>query len=721
MLWLAEVANFVLILAFVLSLVLWLLPVLHFAFKKYANSNFSKKLAKTQNHSQNLNLDPNTNQNTNFKIKPIEFLFIGLFLCLSATQVLLAIGFILDDFSIEYVAENSSSLLNWYFKLSAIWGGHQGSLLFWVFLISLFGFVFIVLDRNFTNSENSENTQKIKPQVLAFIGFVIFGFLAYVIFLGNPFARLFPFIPYQGADLNPMLQDIGLIFHPPLLYLGYAGLVLSFAISASLLLSDATQNPFYLQKLQNSLQFAWIFLTLGIALGSFWAYYELGWGGWWFWDQVENSSLIPWLLLTFSLHSGKLALKRHYLFDLHIFFVLLAFIASLLGNFLVRSGILSSVHSFAVSPTKGKFILFLIFVLSALSMILFLLKAKSINKVEKIGKSEKIEQAKKIEKVEKFKESEKGNGAYSKNILTLENLLFFSLGIIGILAASVALGTWYPIILQALNLGDISVGAPYFNSFFVPLVLVLAFLLGLGFLVNLRTKFNNRKKYLIYVAIFCLSAIGFLLQFIWVNSFQLILGISLSLMLWVFAVLLLELFYLFWNKNPADKSAQKRATSKKAKNYMARHLAHIGFIFAILGASVSSVGGDSEDIAITQGKGIAKFGFVFLLQGMEEKRESNYLAEVAHIDIFKDGKKISQLNPERRIYFNSRMPMVETAIDRTLWRDIYLALGENISHKTYALKIEYKPMINFLWLGALLMALGALLARLSAIRFFRSK
>lgn len=656
MLWLGEIANLTLSLALVLSGFIWILALV--------------------------------NINIFFKARLVFFLFSNLFLLLSATQVFLAKAFLLNDFSIEYVAKNSSNSLNWYYKISAIWGGHEGSLLFWVFLLSLLGFGFMLVYKKKFHKQifnKADETQKkldlnFRIQVLAIIAFIIFGFLLYVFFLGNPFARFFPFIPINGADLNPMLQDIGLILHPPLLYMGYGGLVLGFSISMALVLNRATYNLLYLKKLQNSLRFAWVFLTLGIALGSFWAYYELGWGGWWFWDQVENSALIPWILLTFALHSGALAIKRQSLLGTHFFVVILAFITSLLGNFLVRSGILSSVHSFAVSPTKGKFILLLIFIISILALTAFVLMYKKAPK--------------------NYVKAQKATGALRVNFFSLENILYFSLGIMAILATSVALGTWYPIILQVLNLGDISVGAPYFNSFFVPLILALAFLLGLGFFINIFTQmYAHIGKFKLYLIVFALSASGFLLEFIWVNEFKMLLALSLSLSLWVLSVMCAQLFLTF-----------KHQKAKGLLTFLAKHLAHLGFALALIGASVSSWGGDQEDLVITKGEPLAKFGFLFVLNSVDLKKSQNYVAEVAKIQVWQDDIKIGDLQPERRIYTNSSMPMLETSIDRSLWRDIYLALGDNLSPKVYALKIQYKPMMSFLWLGALFMALGAFLA-----------
>ncbi|WP_198781203.1 heme lyase NrfEFG subunit NrfE [Shewanella putrefaciens] len=624
-------------------------------------------------------------------------LFYALFITLFAALCSLIFSFISDDFSVAYVANHSNSQLALGYKIAAVWGSHEGSMLFWVFAIALWGAVINWRQTSHSAKLDMENLQADKAyfgRVLAILALVILGFNLFLLFTSNPFVRLLPNIPVEGRDLNPILQDIGLILHPPMLFLGYVGLTVCFAAALASLLSGKLPVR-HLDYLRPWVLLTWIFLTGGNAFGSWWAYNELGWGGWWFWDPVENASFIPWLVATALVHSLVLTRKTQGFTLTTLFLCLLAFSLSLLGSFLVRSGIVQSVHAFAADPTRGMSILSLLVIFVGAALLIFALKANLLRR-------------------------EIDFGLFSK-----ETLLLLGIVILVVAAFSVLLGTFYPLIYELLNLGTLSVGAPYFNAIFVPLTFLVVLLMGIAPLIEWQ---NTSKAQAIPIL---LLGVGVLAIAFWV-SLQAASGSSLFLLLgtaaalWLIVCLLLTLLVSLGVGKRANQAAtlslthttkpQANAPVKpriSKQRFIGMMLAHLGVAITIIGASAVSNFEEEALLRMGPGQGKPLAGYILVYESTENVETNSFTAIQANISI-RDGANdeviLGYVRPQRQTFKSNAMEMSHAGIDHGFWRDIYVSMGVQLSDSEYLIRISYKPLATWIWLGALLMMLGGAIA-----------
>ncbi len=595
------------------------------------------------------------------------------FIALLLSFFALMAGFYNNDFSLLYVAQHSNTLLPWYYKLSATWGGHEGSLLLWVTILGGWTALVAWFSRGLPLS--------MRARVLVILGVIQLMMLVMLIFTSSPFARTLPNIPVDGADLNPLLQDPGLIFHPPILYMGYVGMSVPFAFCMAALWAGRLDAVWTRWSRPWALA-AWGFLTVGIALGSWWAYYELGWGGWWFWDPVENASLMPWLAGTALIHSLAVTEKRGVFKAWTIMLAIFAFALSLLGTFLVRSGVITSVHSFAADPTRGLAILTILGTVIGGGMLAFALRGWRLT-------------------VESHYE-----------LKSRETLLIINNIIILVATLVVLLGTLYPIIADSFNLGQVSVGAPYFNALFVPLTWLLLLVMGMG--SNVRWKRDKRPFIGVATGVMISAALlAGIITYLITQSISLRIMITLTLALWVLGWLAYDI------QDKTRNAASFIAGLKRLQpSYWGMQVAHIGILIIAIGVGVTSNLSIEKDVALAVGDSVSINDYDFNLVAFENVREQNYDATQAEVTVTKNGRLVATLYPQKRQYVVSSMPMTEAAIDASLLRDIYVALGEPIAKDTaltnttdkWAVRIYVKPMVRWLWLGALVMALGSLLS-----------
>ena len=578
-----------------------------------------------------------------------QLLFIVIAFCL------LAYSFTVHDFSVAYVQRNSNSLLPFAYQLSAVWGAHEGSLLLWIMILCIWTSAVAIFSKQLPD--------KVIARVLAVMGMISLGFIAFTIFTSDPFTRVFP-IPPEGVDLNPLLQDPGLIFHPPLLYTGYVGFAVAFAFAIAALI-DGKLDAQWIRWSRPWTNIAWAFLTLGIALGSFWAYYELGWGGWWFWDPVENASFMPWLVGAALIHSQAVTEKRGSFKSWTLLLAIAAFSLSLLGTFLVRSGVLTSVHAFASDPERGLFILAFLVIVVGGSLILFALRAPN-------------------------KESGQPFKAYSRETLLLLNNLLLAAA-----ALMILIGTLYPLLADALKLGKISVGSPYFGLMFSLLMLPLVMLLPFGPITRWQSEQALTPfKLLMPWAIFAIVG-GGISFFFWPGStIKTIAGV-------IAAIWILCGTFVF------IRARLKSTGSRFTAEMIGMVSGHIGvgiFFFGVLMTESLSI---EKDVAAKPDSSFSLRGYDFQFKGVEQVEGPNYIADQGTVIIRKDQDIIATLYPEKRMYASGGNSMTEAAIDSGLQRDLYVALGEPLDDKgTWALRLYVKPFIRFIWLGALLMAIG---------------
>jgi len=593
-----------------------------------------------------------------------------MFWLLTFSFACLVYAFWTDDFSVAYVVANSNRELPKAYKVSAVWSAHEGSLLLWVWLLAAWTAAVSVFSRQLPLEMIS--------RVLSVMGFIAVGFLAFTLFTSNPFSRHLPFFPADGGDLNPLLQDFGLIIHPPTLYLGYVGFSVAFAFAIAALLGGSLDSSWARWTRPWTLM-AWAFLTLGIALGSWWAYYELGWGGWWFWDPVENASFMPWLVGTALIHSLSASEKRGVFKSWTLLLAIFAFSLSLLGTFLVRSGVLTSVHAFASDPERGYFILVFLAIVIGGSLTLYALRAPLLKSTSSFA-------------------------TQSKESALLVNNLFLV-----VIMLIVLLGTLYPLLADALQWGKISVGPPYFNLFFIPLMAILLLILPLG--VMMKWKKDNiasRKQALIKT--FCASVV-FSVVFIWFYSrdldWQGVLGVLVPT--WVVLLTAMDMIY---QTRHADNFM--KGLSKLSRSYKGMVLAHIGMALCAAGVSLSSVYSQSMDLRMEPGQQstLADYNFVFM--GTQAEKGPNYLSSKGEVKIYRGDKLIAHLFPEKRRYNSDRgNAMTEAGIDPGFWRDLYVSMGEPLGETLngpWAMRLHYKPFVRWIWLGALFMAAGATLS-----------
>ena len=575
---------------------------------------------------------------------------------------ILAYSFATDDFTLEYVAAHSNSQLPTFFKVAATWGGHEGSILFWLFTLSLWLVAFAFFSR--------KNDRTFSAQTLSLLGLICLGFAIFILFYSNPFGRAFP-APSEGRDLNPMLQDIGLIFHPPLLYIGYVGFAVNFAMSISALIFNRSAQAIAC-AMRAWVLVSWLFLTLGIVLGAWWAYYELGWGGWWFWDPVENASLMPWLLGLALLHSLMVTEKQGMFSYWTILFSLLAFAFSVLGTFIVRSGALTSVHAFALDNSRGYVLLLIFFLLTVGSLSLFALRTNT------------------NESAVKFPLISKTGAILGLNI------------VLTVATVSTFLGTFYPMLFQAMNWGSISVGAPYFNSIFLPLLTLVLFAMAgtlcLNWFQSDKKRFFKRLLLLIPAAVITYGMIWNALQNDSALRFHFFAYILLTLAIWV-------LFVTLWQN-----------WAKVGLAYFGMILAHCGVAIATMGAVMSSYFGSELGVRLAPQQSQQLGQFEFHYDRFSNEIGPNFTAEVAFFSVSKQGKPYAEIVPERRYYDVRTMTMSEVGLDAGFWGDLYIVMGDNLSKGEFTFRLHYKPLIRWLWLGGILMALGALCSAINLKR-----
>ena len=573
----------------------------------------------------------------------------------------LAWSFVHNDFSVLNVASNSNSSLPAHYRFAATWGSHEGSLLLWVLMLSVWMLAVSVFSRSLPDD--------MVARILGVMGLIAVGFLSFMLFTSNPFERLLP-AAVDGRDLNPLLQDPGMVFHPPMLYMGYVGFSVAFSFAIAALL-DGRLDATWARWSRPWTTAAWIFLTLGIALGSFWAYYELGWGGWWFWDPVENASFMPWLIGTALIHSLAVTEKRGAFKSWTVLLAIVAFSLSLLGTFLVRSGVLTSVHAFATDPKRGIFILCFLALVIGGSLALYAWRA---NKVSPGGMFE---------------------------LLSRESMLLANSVLMIVACAAVLLGTLYPLFLDALGLGKISVGPPYFESVFAPLMAPAVLLAGIGPLVSWRKgDAAELVRRLRWTAIIVLIAALFVpLLF---GRWALLTSFGLLLAFWILGGALTALI------------VRLKSDTKITSAFAGMLLAHAGIGVFVIGVTLVKSYEAERDVRLEPGQSATLGGYSFRFEGVSEVAGPNYTAARAGITVLRDGATIARLAPEKRIYHVQRSAMSEAAIDTGITRDLYVSLGEPVGavdkNSAWTVRIHVKPFVDWIWGGCLLMALGGLFA-----------
>ena len=594
-------------------------------------------------------------------------LTLGMFLFTFISIVILGYSFVVDDFSVKYIAGHSNSLLPYYFKISAIWGGHEGSLLLWVFALTAWTFAVSRFSKGIE--------EEFIARVLAVMGMVALGFMLFTLLTSNPFERLWPNVPTVGRDLNPLLQDVGLIIHPPMLYMGYVGFSVAFAFAVAALMCGKLDAAWARWSRPWTVG-AWIFLTIGIALGSWWAYYELGWGGWWFWDPVENASFMPWLVGTALIHSLAVTEKRGTFRNWTVLLAIFAFSLSLLGTFLVRSGVITSVHSFAADPSRGLFILLLLAIAVGGSLTLFAFKARSVASFSRFS-------------------------FYSRETaLLLCNILLV------VACVSVLLGTLYPLFIDALGLGKLSVGPPYFNAVFIPIMSLLFVVMGIGPLIRWKkAKQGELRKQLKKVSVGSI-VIGLLFPVIYGGEFDWRVALGMTLACWVASVVIKDAY------NQVKLPDQPLNLARLSKSHLGMTLAHLGIAITIVGVTLVSNYEQEMNVRLAKGESITVEGYEFKFNGIKPVKGPNYNAQQGQIEVLADGEFVTLLQPERRTYLVQTMGMTEASIDPGFLRDIYVSLGDPLPDGAWAVRVYYKPFIRWIWLGAIFMGFGGLLTML---------
>ena len=578
----------------------------------------------------------------------------------------LAYSFVNNDFSVLNVAQNSNSKLPVEYRFAATWGSHEGSLLLWMLMLASWSVAVSVFSRHLPDD--------MVARVLGVMGVISVGFLLFMLFTSNPFDRMFP-AAFEGSDLNPLLQDPGMVVHPPMLYMGYVGFSVAFSFAIAALISgqmDAT----WARWSRPWTTIAWVFLTIGIMLGSWWAYYELGWGGWWFWDPVENASFMPWLVGTALVHSLAVSEKRGSFKSWTLLLAISAFSLSLLGTFLVRSGVLTSVHAFATDPTRGIFILSFLVVVIGSSLLLFAWRAPKI-----------------------------GLGG-SFDLVSRESFLLANNLLLVVAASSVLLGTLYPLVMDALELGKISVGPPYFESVFVALMAPAIFLMGLGPLA--RWKKSSLPELAIRLRwAFGVSMITALLLPFTMGEWKIMVSFGLLLSFWIIT----SIFVSLWQriKNSSHQGLFTKL-AKQSRSYYGMNFAHFGIAIFIIGVTMVNGYETEKDVRMDVGDTVAIGGYTFRFNGTNEVPGPNYQGIVGDIEVLNNGERINLMHPEKRTYNASGMAMTEAAIDTGIFRDLYVALGEPLGDGSWVVRVYHKPFVDWVWFGCLLMAFGGALA-----------
>lgn len=586
------------------------------------------------------------------------------------SYLLLTLCFLKDDFSVIYVVSNSSISLPWFYKLCAVWGGHEGSMLLWVAILS-FWTLLVAMFRGGLDKE-------MHTRVLVVLGWLSIGFILFLLTTSNPFLRQFQVLNTQGRDLNPLLQDPGFLFHPPMLYMGYVGFSVAFAFAIAALWAGKVEASWSKWTRPWTLA-AWCCLTSGITLGSWWAYRELGWGGWWFWDPVENASFMPWLVGTALLHSLAVTEQRQQFKAWTMLLAIAAFSLSLIGTFLVRSGVLTSVHAFAVDPQRGLYILgFLVLVIGG-SLFLFLFRAPTLGNTNRPS-------------------------PFSREGALLLNNVFLV-----VIMLTVLMGTVYPLLIDGLGLGKLSVGAPYFNSVFVPLMMPMLLLMGIG--IHLRWNSTNWKmilKGLRWVLLLSFS-IPFFVLMTTVKEFNVSAYIGLLLACWV----------IFSTVKSVSLRVLDRGWSHIGQSYWGMTLAHLGVATTVIGIAVSTAYGVQDDVQMEVGTKRELEGYSIEFMQQDSLIGPNYEGTKTQFKISYQGRS-KLIYPEKRLYTVGQMAMTESAIDVTPFRDIYVALGERLTPSSWSVRLYYKPFIRWIWSGGFMILAGGFLA-LTDRRYYQKK
>lgn len=591
-----------------------------------------------------------------------QFIFVAVaFSCL-------AYSFISSDFSVLNVATNSNSHLPLQYRLAATWGSHEGSLLLWTLMLGLWTVAVTLFSRHLP--------EDMLARVLGVMGTISVGFLLFMLLTSNPFLRLDPAAP-DGRDLNPLLQDPAMVAHPPMLYMGYVGFSVAFAFAISALISgrlDAT----WARWSRPWTTVAWMFLTVGIALGSWWAYYELGWGGWWFWDPVENASFMPWLVGTALIHSLAVTEKRGGFKSWTVLLAIAAFSLSLLGTFLVRSGVLTSVHAFATDPKRGIFILCFLVIVIGGSLLLYAWRARQV------GLGSKFE------------------------VVSRESFLLTNNVLLTVAAASVLLGTLYPLFIDALGLAKLSVGPPYFNSVFVPLMVPAAFLMGVGPFARWKKASLPELAVRLRWAFAASAITAIILPFI-IGQWKILVSLGLLLALWIVTTCLLNI----WERIRATTGQVSvfQKIRQQSRSYYGMQLAHVGVAVFIVGITLVTQYATEKDVKMDVGDTVTVGGYEFKFNGATDVIGPNYQGARGDIEVSRNGTRIRTMSPEKRVYNVSGNAMTESAIDTGVFRDLYLSLGEPVGTEgAWSVRVHYKPFVDWIWGGALLMAMGGGLA-----------
>lgn len=590
----------------------------------------------------------------------------GQFVFVSIAFACLVYAFVANDFSVKYVASNSNSMLPVYYRMAATWGGHEGSLLLWVQILVVWAFAVSLFSRQLPDETVA--------RVLGVMGLISVGFLCFMLFTSNPFDRLLPGA-VNGRDLNPLLQDFGMIIHPPMLYMGYVGFSVAFSFAIAALMGGKLDAAWARWSRPWTLV-AWMFLTLGIFMGSFWAYYELGWGGWWFWDAVENASFMPWLAGTALIHSLAVTEKRGSFKNWTVLLAIIAFSLSLLGTFLVRSGVLTSVHAFATDPRRGLFILVFLAIVIGGSLLLFAWRAP------KVGLGGKF-------------------ALFSReSMLLVNNVLLLAA------AGTVLLGTLYPLFLDALNLGKISVGPPYFEAVFVPLMIPILLLIGVGPFVRWKdASFKELLHRLRWIALATLLfAVAAALLF--APSPMVVLGVTFAV--WIFLATASHLLERLRHA-PAGTSLWKRIASQP-RSYWGMLVAHAGIGVFVIGVTLVKGMDTANDVSMRVGETTSAGGYAFRFTGLKEISGPNYNGKQGTFEVTRGDTKIATMMPQKRLYTVQNMPMTEAAIDRGFTRDLYVSLGEETSQDVWVVRVQLKPFVGWIWAGCLIIAFGGFLA-----------
>jgi cytochrome c-type biogenesis protein CcmF len=595
---------------------------------------------------------------------------VGQFLFMTLAYGCLTYAFIDNDFSVLYVAGHSNTALPLVYRIVSVWGGHEGSILLWTIMLSLWTVAVVIYSKSLP--------QITAIRVIAVMGFISIGFLLFMLLTSNPFDRFdsLAHIPSDGRDLNPLLQDPGLIFHPPMLYMGYVGFSVAFSFAIAALLGGKLDST-WARWSRPWTMVAWIFLTLGIVLGSWWAYYELGWGGWWFWDPVENASFMPWLVGTALIHSLAVTEKRSAFKNWTVLLAIMTFSLSLLGTFLVRSGVLTSVHAFATDPERGVFILMFLGVVIGISFILYAWRAPTV-----------------------------GKGGHF-DLLSKESLLLTNNILLVVACAAVLLGTLYPLFIDALDMGKISVGPPYFSVVFFWILAPLMFIVGIGPIIHWKSdqlkRLISQLRYTFIISI----VLALLLPFLVIGKAGLTVFPGVAMAIWITLTTLQHWFAKAMRKPSRNKD---RKIIPLSSGFYGKIIAHIGVAVFIIGVVVSNTFSIEKDVRMAPNEPVLLGEYRFIFEGTTQEIGPNYTAEAGTVIIEKNGKKIKELYPEKRFYQVQQMPMTEAAIDWGFTRDIYVALGEPLDNGAWSARIYYKPFIRWVWLGGLLMALGGLLS-----------